>query len=138
MTSKAQNLGLLIIRIGLGTQFMVVHGFPKLFAGPEKWTQLGGAIGVFGIDFAPAFWGFMAAFAEGIGGLMLIIGLLTRPFSILLTITMTVAAAMHLNAGDAAGWPIEVGIVFLGLAFTGPGKYSLKNLIPACRNRWYL
>ena len=39
------DVGLLIMRIGLGLCFVTLHGGPKLLAGPEKWTMIGGAMG---------------------------------------------------------------------------------------------
>ena len=52
--------GLVLLRVGLGAM-MIGHGWPKIVDGPERWERLGAAMGTFGIDFTPAFWGFMAA-----------------------------------------------------------------------------
>ncbi|MFC1631904.1 DoxX family membrane protein [Candidatus Omnitrophota bacterium] len=126
-SDKCINLGLLILRIGLGLMF-IFHGLPKILAGPATWEGLGQALGLFGITFAPKFWGFMAAFAECFGGLCLLLGVLFQPACILLVVTMAVAAAMHLGKGDGlagASHAIEAGIVFLGLLFTGPGKFTI-------------
>ena len=126
---KHRNIGLLILRIGLGCMFLL-HGLPKLFGGPERWEGLGGAMASLGITFLPTFWGFMAAISESLGGLCLILGLFLRPACILLTITMLVATASHLGRGDGlkgAAHAIEVGIVFLSLILIGPGKHSLDE-----------
>ncbi len=126
---KHRHIGLLILRIGLGCMFLF-HGFPKLFGGPEKWEKIGMAMGSFGITFIPAFWGFMAAISESLGGICLILGFFLRPACILLTITMLVATASHLSRGDGLGGAshaIEAGIVFLSLILIGPGKYSLDE-----------
>ena len=139
-SGKAENLGLLVLRVGIGLSFMINHGIPKLLGGREVWAGLGAAMSAYGIDFAPAFWGFMAGVAEGVGGLFLVIGLLTRPFAALLTFTMLTAMLLHLNLGESmkALYPLEMGLVFLALIVSGPGRYSLKQSIPACRRRWYL
>ncbi|OAQ38557.1 DoxX family protein [Pedobacter psychrophilus] len=130
--SKAYNykdLGLLIGRIGLGGM-MIFHGLPKLMGGPEKWEALGGSMQSLGITFLPTFWGFMAGFAEGIGGLLIVLGLLFRPAAILIILTLIVAAASHFAGGD--GWKgaahaIETGLAFFVLFFVGPGKYSVDK-----------
>lgn len=126
---KYRDPGLLLLRIGLGIMFLN-HGLPKLMGGPERWAGMGGAMKNLGITFAPAFWGFMAAFAESAGGVALILGLAFRPACLLLAFTMTVATLYHLNKGDGirgASHAIEVGIVFLSLVLIGPGKYSLDK-----------
>ena len=75
---KYRNEGLLILRIGIGIMFML-HGFPKLTGGTEAWTKVGGALSALGINFAHTFMGFMAAISEFGGGLLLLLGLFTRP-----------------------------------------------------------
>lgn len=126
---KYRDLGLLIIRVGLGVM-MIVHGFPKMMGGVETWAKLGGTMSVIGIKFFPVFWGFMAAIAEGVGGLFLIIGLWNRPTLLLLAFTMLIAALMHLGKGDGlagSSHAIELFCVFVGLLFLGPGKYSVDK-----------
>lgn len=126
---KYRNTGLLILRVGLGVM-MMVHGFPKLAGGPEGWTGLGGSMKVIGVDFLPVFWGFMAAVAEGVGGLMLVLGLFFRPANMALVFTMIIAALVHFGKGDGlsgASHAIELGFVFFALIFIGPGKYSVDK-----------
>ncbi len=128
---KYRDAGLLALRVGLGVMF-IYHGAPKMFGGPESWLKLGTAIGYFGIHFFPVFWGFMAAFAEFGGGILLIGGFLLRPVCVLLTIDMIVAAASHFGAHQGlshASHAIEDGIVFLSLILIGPGTLSLDALI---------
>lgn len=127
--SKYRDVGLLVLRIGIGTMFLY-HGAPKIFGGPEKWGKVGMAMASVGLHFFPVFWGFMAAFSEFFGGICIILGLFFRPACILLAITMTIAASMHLNRGDGlavASHAIEDGIVFLSLILIGPGKYSFDK-----------
>src|SRR5687767_2021052 len=124
------DLGLLILRVGIGIMFMI-HGWPKITGGTEMWTNIGGSMGNLGIDFAPAFWGFMAAFAEFFGGLFLVLGLFFRITNFLLVFTMIVAAIVHLK-GDVgfggASHAIEAGILFFSLIFIVPGRYSLDAM----------
>lgn len=126
---KYRNTGLLIMRIGLGIMFMY-HGYPKLLGGPEQWEGIGGSMKYIGITYLPVIWGLLAAIAETFGGFLILIGLAFRPACILLIFTMAVATTMHLSNGDGlmtASHAIEVGIVFFGLAFIGPGKYSVDK-----------
>lgn len=124
-----RNTGLFIIRVGLGIMF-VLHGYPKLLGGPDKWAQLGSATKYIGIHFAPTFWGFMSGCTETFGGFLLVLGLAFRPVCILLVINLTVAALMHLDSGgglEQAAHAIEDAVVFAGLLFVGPGKYSVDK-----------
>ena len=124
------DIGLLIIRLGVGLMFLFVHGGPKLLAGREMWEQIGGAMAVVGISVAPVVWGLLASLSEGVGGLLLALGLFARPAAFFMTVTMAVASIMHLTHGDGiqtASHAIELGCVFLGLLVTGPGRYSLDQ-----------
>jgi putative oxidoreductase len=124
-----KNFGLLIIRVGLGVMF-IYHGYPKLMGGPKEWTGLGGSMKYIGIHFLPMVWGLLAAVTELLGGFLLIIGLAFRPVCILLFINLVIAALMHLRTGGSLGdaaHAIEDAIVFAGLIFIGPGKYSVDK-----------
>jgi putative oxidoreductase len=126
---KYRNTGVLIIRIGLGVM-MMMHGFPKLSGGVEKWTTIGGTMKHLGIDFFPTAWGFIAAITETFGGFLFVLGLFFRPVSLALLAMMLIATIHHLKSGDGlmgASHPIELAIVFLGLCFIGPGKYSVDK-----------
>ena len=121
------NAGLLVLRIGIGIIF-IIHGIPKLMGGVETWTQLGSTMSMVGISFAPAFWGFMAAAAEAIGGLFIILGFLHRSVALMLVFTMIVAVLMHVMSGDPFGVysnALKGLVVFVALTITGPGKYSI-------------
>lgn len=125
----ARDVGLLVLRIGIGLMFLV-FGYSKLAAGTERWTELGGAMSYLGVGFAPAFWGFMAAFAEFAGGLCLVLGLAFRIGCGLLAFTMFVAATMLLRTGagfQTAAHAINMCIVFVSLLFTGAGRLSLAS-----------
>ena len=126
---KYRNTGLLILRVGIGAM-MMVHGFPKIMGGPDKWQALGGTMNVIGIDFFPTFWGFMAAITEGLGGFLLLLGLFFRPVNMLLAFTMLIAAIMHIKKGDGilgASHAIELAVLFVALIFIGAGKYSVDG-----------
>ncbi len=124
--SKFRDTGLLILRAGLGICF-IMHGYPKLAGGEQMWTMVGGAMSSMHIDFGHTIWGLLAAVAETLGGLLLILGFLFRPACIFLTITMIVASVAHLTKGEGfngASHAIELAVVTFSLLFIGPGKYS--------------
>ncbi|WP_316802493.1 DoxX family protein [Pedobacter nototheniae] len=126
---KYRNTGLLLTRLGLGVMF-IIHGFPKIAGGVHGWEGLGGSMKLIGVDFLPVFWGFMAAATETFGGFLLIVGLFFRPACLLLIFTMAIATLVHFAKGDGIGGAshaIELGIVFIGLTFIGPGKYSVDK-----------
>ncbi|MDI3504933.1 MAG: putative oxidoreductase [Bacteroidota bacterium] len=133
LKQKFLHSGLLFLRVALGISIFL-HGIPKMMGGVETWSYLGSSMSYFGITFAPAFWGFLAAFAETVGGVLLALGLFFRPAAILLAGNMTVALATHLFAGDnfmVYGHALDLLIVYFSLIFIGAGEYSLdKKFFP--------
>jgi putative oxidoreductase len=129
MSDKLRDHGLLLLRVGIGASFMA-HGWPKLAGGAAKWEKLGGAMKHLGIDFAPTFWGFMAAVSEFFGGLMLAAGVAWLPALAMLAGTMAVASAMHLKKGDSfteASHALEALVLFVSLALIGPGRFTITG-----------
>lgn len=125
------HFAMFIIRAGFGVMFMI-HGYPKITGGIDTWTWLGENMSIIGLSFAPAFWGFMAALAEFVGGLLLIIGVLTRPVAAMMLFTMLIATFMHIQAGDPINTimhPLKGLVVFAGLLLSGAGKYSVDNML---------
>ena len=127
------DLGLLVLRAGIGLMFAVVHGLPKIVGGVTSWKSVGGAFTrLLGISFAPAFWGFAAAISEFGGGLFLVAGIFFRPACALMLFTMAIAVASIVRGGygfSGAAQPIELGIVLLALFLTGPGKFTFPKLL---------
>jgi putative oxidoreductase len=127
------DLGLLLLRAGIGLMFVIVHGYPKIAGGVAKWKGLGGAFNRFlGLSFFPEFWGFLASLAEFGGGICLIAGVFFRPACALMLFTMAIAVASIIRGGygfNAASQPIELGLVLLALFFSGPGALTVPNLL---------
>jgi len=124
-----KNFGLLIIRVGLGIMF-IFHGYPKLLGGVSMWEQLGGSTKYAGIHFLPVVWGLLCAVTETFGGFLLILGLAFRPVCLLLVINLVVATLSQFGKGEGlmgASHAIEDAIMFAGLLFVGPGRYSVDK-----------
>ncbi len=126
---KYRDFGILLMRLGVGLVFILIHGWPKLSGGAPRWEMMGGAMKHVGITFMPVFWGFMNAFTEFFGGVSLVLGLFMRPMMILLAINMTVALSSHIGGpwGNMA-YAIVALTTFVSFFFIGPGKYSADNI----------
>lgn len=117
-------LGLLVLRVTFGLSLALAHGLPKLLA-PARFIG-----GLAKRDFPlPEVFGWAAIGAELVGGLLLAIGLLTKPAAALVLITMAVAV-LDAHAGDPfreKELAIAYGAVALALLLTGPGRWALDG-----------
>jgi putative oxidoreductase len=126
--SKFKNPALLILRLGIGLDYILLHGWGKLMGGPERWERIGMAMANLGIDLFPMFWGFMAASAETFVAACFALGIYFRPSSAILCFTMLVAVITHLAGGDgwgSASHALKMAILFGSFVFIGPGKYKM-------------
>lgn len=127
MFEKRIDLALLLLRITFGGLMIINHGWGKLlkfFAdAPLKFSDPLGVGTTASLS--------LAVFAEIFCAALLVIGLFTRWATIPLIITMVVAAFI-VHAGDSFK-EIEKALLFLlayvSLFFSGPGKYSLDQMI---------
>lgn len=120
-------VSLTILRVVVGIAF-VMHGWPKIQA------PFGAAEMVGGIGFQPAWlWSLALSATEFFGGILLILGLLTRPAALATTIVLLVTVWFHwVKLGQ--GWSgAELSIIWasatLFLAVHGGGRFSLDRLI---------
>ena len=126
-----QHLGLTLIRISFGVMFLI-FGYNKLMSGSAHLTQLGSAMGYFGITHGYLLWGYAAALTELCGGIAYILGLWTRIMSLPMIWLLIVAVKFHLQKGDAfttwafAGICLCITVSFL---IAGSGIYSADHLI---------
>lgn len=128
MRNHYPDLGLLIIRLGTGLSYPVLHGWDKLVGGPDYWTQIGENMQYLGITFGYLVFGFLAACTETFAALLLALGLFSRLAAFLLFGMMFVAVNTHLGSGQTwydAAHALHMLFVFLGLIALGPGRYSL-------------
>src|SRR5690606_25550170 len=128
--NNKKDLGLLLLRVVVGTTMFAFHGLPKMAGGPELWEKIGSSMTNVGIHFFPTFWGFSAALVETVGAILVILGLQNKPASLLLAFTMLIATVFHLMNGDGmarASHAIELCAIFLAIFLIGPGKYSIDK-----------
>lgn len=119
-----KDIGLLLLRVGLGTAMIVGHGYGKLtkiIKGDMSFMD------PISIGEAPTL--ILATLAELVFSVLVIIGLKTRIATIPLALTMAVAFFI-VHAADAFGTKETallylVGFVSIGLL--GPGKYSIDR-----------
>ncbi|EWS81585.1 membrane protein [Brachybacterium phenoliresistens] len=124
--SALSDLGLLLARVALGVIF-AAHGYQKVFQfGMPGVAESFSGMGVpFAQVAAP-----VVAYAELIGGVLLVLGAFTPIVGLVLTVDMLVAALLvHLPQGlfvDQGGWELvgALGAGALALAAVGAGRYS--------------
>ena len=134
LTSQS-SLSALPLRVSAGAIF-AAHGAQKLFAwfggygldGTGQWME--------SIGLAPGYvMALLAGSAEFFGGLLLILGLLTRPAALVLAVTMVVAIlSVHIQHGlFMANNGYEFGLALLAisvaLVFQGSGRFALDNVL---------
>lgn len=125
----------LALRIPVGIIF-AAHGAQKLFGwfGGYGLEGTGGWMESIGLT-PGVLMAFLAGSAEFFGGLALIIGLLTRPAALALSVAMLVAIfSVHIQNGlFMSNNGYEFGLALLAasvsLLFSGAGKASVDNLL---------
>lgn len=129
-----QELGLTIIRMSFGVIF-TIFGYTKLLSGSAKLTELGSAMGLFGIKWGYLFWGYAAALTLLFGGLAFVLGMYTRIASLPLLWFLIVALYFHFQRNDPfTQWAFASLCLCIVAAFfiAGSGTYSLDHAIEMC------
>jgi len=140
LISTGDTLALLPLRVGLGA-ILAAHGAQKLF-GWFGGYGLAGTGGFFQetLGLSPGvFWAFLAGSGEFFGGLMLLLGALTRVGAALNVVTMAVAIGLvHRSAFFASNGGMEFPLLILlgsmTLLIAGAGGMSIdRALVGATR-----
>jgi len=127
---RLQPLALLLMRLALGA-IMVAHGYHKVFGGLQHFAHMVGGMGI------PIWLGYVAAFTELLGGLLILVGFFTRPAAFAVCIELAVAIwKVHLHNGlmgspDRPGYefPLAAAALALALIFFGGGPISLDHVL---------
>lgn len=118
------DLGLTIVRIFAGI-IIIPFGMEmfdaEAMSGYTKWlTDIGLPL--------PGFMAYVGKVAELVGGIFLILGLLTRLASVFLMITMAVITFV-MSSGSITDMTFLLLLLFAVYFFAGGGKYSVDALI---------
>lgn len=120
---RMQPLALLVLRLALGA-VMVAHGYQKVHGHLHEFSATVRSLGL------PAWLGYVSAFTEFLGGILVVLGLFTRAAAFAIAIDMYVAIAkVHWKHGlvGAGGYefPLALAAIAFALIFFGAGPIAL-------------
>jgi putative oxidoreductase len=131
--NNMQPWGAFVMRLVLGTS-MIAHGYSKVippggfhggnaFSALERHSHFVASLGL------PYWMGIVSALTEFIGGILLVLGLLTRISAFLVAINMLVAIVMVTRHHGYSGSEYSLALFALALMlfFYGPGAFSLDR-----------
>ena len=123
---RMQPLALVVLRAVLGA-VMIGHGSHKVYGHLQEFTGFIGSLGI------PAWLGYVSAFTEFAGGILLLLGLFTRIVAFAMLIDMAVAIAkVHWKHGfmGAGGYefPLALLAIAFALIFFGAGPISIDGI----------
>jgi len=126
----------LVLRLGVGL-VMALHGWQKWSSGADGW-RAGGMIEGMGMPGGAAV-AWLVMLVELVGGVLLIVGLLTRLSASLIAVVMLVALTMVklpgpgliAPQGGGAGGELDLALMVgaLAIAFLGAGALSLDKML---------
>lgn len=124
---RLQPLALLVARLTLGA-IMIAHGFPKVFGGLHHHAQFVAGLGL------PSWLGYVSAFAEFLGGLLILAGLFTRVAALAICIDLAVAIwKVHWHNGLTGDHGYELPLAAATLAFVliffGAGPIAMDHAL---------
>jgi putative oxidoreductase len=123
----------LVLRVVTGV-VMAAHGYNKISSGPSNFAETLAGLGVP----APEFMAWVVTLVELVGGILLVLGLLTRIAGLLIAIDLAVATllvktSVGLIAAEGQGPGAELDLALLAgalaLALMGPGPVSVDRAI---------
>jgi putative oxidoreductase len=129
------DIGLLVLR-GSGLFLALTFGRQKfsayvalIHAGQSlSGTGLASLIRMMGLP-APALLAVCAVLNESVGALFIACGFLTRPAAAIGALGMAVAFYVSMRLGEEPVRAVLYFVIFLGLAITGPGRFSMDYVL---------
>jgi putative oxidoreductase len=123
---RMHPLALLVLRMILGI-IMIAHGYHKVFGHMQEYAGFIHSMGI------PVWLGYVSAITEFGGGILLIMGLVTRCAAIAVFIDMFVAIAkVHWKHGLLGNggyeFPLSLAAIAFALIFLGGGPISIDAI----------
>jgi putative oxidoreductase len=123
---RLQPLALLVLRVVLGA-VMIGHGYSKVFGGLSHHVQLVSGLGL------PGWLAYPSAAAEFFGGILVLLGLLTRCAALAIFIDLSVAIwKVHWKNGllgqGGYQFPLALVAIAFALIFLGAGPIALDSI----------
>ena len=124
---RLQPLALLVLRLVLAT-VMIAHGWQKVFGGMPRFQSMVSGIGL------PGWLAYLSAAAEFGGGILVLLGVLTRFAALAITIDLAVAIVkVHFKAGlrgpGGFEFAMSVAAIAFALIFFGAGPIALDTVV---------
>jgi putative oxidoreductase len=127
---RSQPIALFVMRLALGA-IMVAHGYHKVFGGLDHHAQMVASLGL------PAWLGYVSAFIEFFGGLLILVGFFTRAAALAVFLNLFVAIwKVHLHNGligtpDRPGYefPLAAAALAFALTFFGGGPIAIDHVL---------
>lgn len=127
------SVGLLLIRLFLGLG-LAAHGYAKFF-GEHGIAGFAGFLKSLGVP-APEIMAYVSGGTELFGGVLVALGLFTRPVAAIVAFNMFVAAftahrSSYFITNNPPGmeYALNLGVVFFALVFTGSGRASVDQVM---------
>ena len=127
---KTAPYAALLLRVSLGLMFLAHGLLLKVFT-----FGIAGTVGYFESIGYPGYFAYLVILGETGGGIALILGLWTRPISILLLPIIVGASWQHVGNGwlfnaNGGGWefPVFWAAALVVQALLGDGAYALRRL----------
>jgi putative oxidoreductase len=122
MQDRQAVLGWTVVRVVFGVLLSAAHGLPKVMDGVARHTN---TVASLGFPF-PSVFAWLSALTELVGGLLIAVGLFTRPVALMAVSTMAVAMYRHrADPFSKIEMPLLFLAVFVAMALAGAGPWSL-------------
>lgn len=127
---RLQPIALFVMRLALGV-IMLVAGYHKVFGGLHHHAQMVANLGF------PAWLGYVSAFTEFLGGILILAGLFTRAAAFAIAVDLFVAIwKVHWHNGligspDHPGfnYPLSLAALAFALIFFGGGPIAIDHML---------